>query len=121
MSSIMCKFYVSWSVEDVSSKDVVLIDITLVNPREEFTSSEVVSWMMRLGVYWKPFDNNYSKYDIMRAVRNEQYELSFFYSHKASSIYMSAICLEDEALKKLVKLLEELKTLKHGKSVAKEV
>jgi hypothetical protein len=109
----MSKYYVSWYVEEVDSKNIVLVDIALTNNKEDFTSRDVISWMVKLGIYWKPFDNEYSKYDMMRVQKSDNYVLSFFYSHNAKAIYLSITCNDFASKEKLVVLLEEIKTLKH--------
>lgn len=104
----------------MDSKSVVLADIALINSKEDFTAKDVIPWMMKLSLYWKPFDNTYSKYDILRVQKNDNYILSFFYSHKAKTIYLSIVCHNDVSEQKVVKLLEEIKALKHDKVIDSE-
>jgi hypothetical protein len=113
----MCKFYVSWQIENINPKNIVLADIALRNSKDEFTAKDIIPWMMKLNLYWKPFDNIYSKYDILRVQKNTNYVLSFFYSHKAKAVYMSIICHNEASMQKVIKLLEEIKELKLEKNI----
>jgi hypothetical protein len=105
----MSKYYVSWHTEIIAEKKSVLVDINFVNEKDKFTSKEIIALMKKLDIYWKPFDNDYGKYDILRIAHNEDYEIGFIYSHKANAVYLSIRCYSASSYLKLIDILEDLK------------
>jgi|SRR3989344_3747173 len=92
-----------------SKKIVVLINIDLNNPKGEFHVNDISEFFIRLDLDCTLFDHSYTSVDYVGFVSNNNYDVSFFFVEPANTIYMSVVCNNKKAKRKLDKLISDMK------------
>ena len=100
-------------------KSVFIIDMVVISEGHLFARGDIMELISKLDLEPDSFDHIYSGCDITRFSSDRDYDLSFFFADKSKKIYLSIICKNEEAKKKLKIIMQEFRDME-GSSIASE-